>query len=1420
MDVKGRLTAKGYPSFTGFRIVAEYETPVADEMPPDGSQPPATIRGRRTRTVAAAADGTFTVTLPDTRLPIAGIELRAVRPDGLVAGSVEVPEGQAGRLLRLPVTLATPTTVEGSGEPALGAQLRYTGRIIDDAGRAAVAGLVVVIWAARPGAEEPAPVSVAETATNGYFSAPWPDDVFPRAQAVVSGGEAVPIVLEDGRLPLRFVLVLPVLPSPPAPEEDCSCPRTPPRAPDAAELAANPEAFSADPGRCVDFTIPNRAVEEVVYQAVVRTTQPALNPPDPPPPPRVPPGLIGRLATLAQVRPELIAVSGTTDDGDAGSTGPVLSRSAAGRPAVPVGAPAGFFAVSAGPLGAAFDRAAALTPGLDLSGVFRRGTAPQRDAVAAVLEARAAAGKPIEIEPSVLVDLARESRDLTPLRLLQAENTSIVRRFRTAVGQLAEDGAGRFTLSETRQIDWDDIPDRYQATTIAHGHLLSLKQVWRSDGYSLGDLLYSLPLAPGQQKLVSILDWNRDEVASRRAERESRERLEADLVHDRDISDIIRSTLTERLDGSSRARVAGAGGVIGGFIGPLVFGAAGGVSSASSTASQTSARSVSGLALNRVRDRTQQAASAVRSQRATVVQTGRQGESVRAQTEAVANYNHCHAVTVEYFEVLRHLQVTQELAHVQECLFIPFSIAAFNVDRALRWRDPLEQGLREAQLRWAFGALERLRDNWEDADYPPGRYADERITHLDAELHMRLTLPRPADGKDGEFLADRWKPYEDEDLLGPDNAQAIWQRYLGGLPPAAREAVWEARIAPAVAQRLIEKLDLRLLRQGGAPVELEVDPTLVGRYRSDRPLPVSLRVSPPALVVTRAEVTRVELRFDGVTTLPAGAEVRVDSATMSYRTAHFTGTLFSDRRVLNDLSLRDSGEDTVQIATPLSVHEKRDPRLRDRRYAEKLLEHLNEHVEYYHRAIWQTMDPNRRFLLLDGLIAPDAGGRSVASVVENRVIGIVGNSLVMPVAPGQKLDTTYEFAAATLDDLRHLYAVEAAPPMRISIPSSGVFAEAVAGRCNSCETIDDTRFWRFEEEPLPDTPTAIGALSTASRRRATPSLAPDAFPDALVRLQQAPAAPDPTGLAAAVQALGTANIFRDLTGLALNQQNAAQALKSSLKVGQEFASRAASLAQQRFQNRQLDRNLGAIKKARDQGMTDRDSSQTLTEELFSRAIGEKRPTSDSPTKSRSVQRAIDRVSESRSGSLRITRPQGSVELEAKNRIGDKALEVAIEPRIVPIRQRSAKVCWAAAAAMMRSWQLRAEQTVETVLDALGGDWRQRFEDDVALRPAELRVLMAALGLVEEGAQTFTPQGLARLLGSGPLLAVGDDGVRDNRIVHVRIVTRVSGDGTPGGTRVFAADPADGAESPLEFSVFARNLEATEAVATGLGSFHF
>ena len=301
----------------------------------------------------------------------------------------------------------------------------------------------------------------------------------------------------------------------------------------------------------------------------------------------------------------------------------------------------------------------------------------------------------------------------------------------TAVGPAV---AGRFTPDADHRSAWDDQPEIYQATTVAVGHLLTMKQVWRADGYSLGDLLYSLPLAPGQTKQIATLDWDRRETAIRQASRAEAEQVAASLSHDRDISEIIYSSLAEHDHGSSSASVQAVGGGIAGFIGPVIFGGGGGESSAHSEAHAYNARDVASSMLNQAQDRTAQAANSVRSQRVTTVQSARQGESLTVQTEVVSNHNHCHAVTMEYFEVLRHFQVSVEAADVQECLFVPLALDTFTPAKALRWRDSLNSALSRTDLAGGFDAIARMLTNWTDADLPLGRYADEEVTQLDGEF--------------------------------------------------------------------------------------------------------------------------------------------------------------------------------------------------------------------------------------------------------------------------------------------------------------------------------------------------------------------------------------------------------------------------------------------------------------------------------------------------------------------------------------------------------------------------------------------------------------------------------------------------------------------------------------------------------------
>src|ERR1044072_376358 len=122
--------------------------------------------------------------------------------------------------------------------------------------------------------------------------------------------------------------------------------------------------------------------------------------------------------------------------------------------------------------------------------------------------------------------------------------------------------------------------------------------------------------------------------------------------------------------------------------------------------------------LQKISDRTVQSANAVRSQRTSVIQTVSQGERFEVSSETVANYNHCHAITIQYFEVLRHFKVRQRFADARECLFVPLLMSKFDLDKALRWKESLQSAIVDPKLAKAFESAERVKNQWIDSNFP------------------------------------------------------------------------------------------------------------------------------------------------------------------------------------------------------------------------------------------------------------------------------------------------------------------------------------------------------------------------------------------------------------------------------------------------------------------------------------------------------------------------------------------------------------------------------------------------------------------------------------------------------------------------------------------------------------------------------
>jgi len=1067
-------------------------------------------------------------------------------------------------------------------EPAIGLQStgrtdrnhprRLSGRALDLERNKAVKGERITLLAKKTGDAEATPIFSAVSDSDGYFYGDYPQGEFAEAHGVVGeGGSPIPVILEDGKFPETVVLGAERVIA----TESC-CDETP-RIPSSDDLVNSPTAFSADPdpSRCVDFRhMPDRTLQEVRFYTAVRLTQPQIQ-------------------LLGGARPP-------SDDHYI----PEHYESHTGLPE-----------------GEITRHDPRRHPGL---------RAPRLDPTLA------------NVEP-----------------FYDAE---------------AVDHPGRLVLQGQAAIDWErsDLY-RYQATTISHGHLLCYRQTWHADGYSLGNLLYSLPLAPCQKKRIAIVDWGRQERASRSETLRVSEQLSADLIRDRDIREALSSLLTEDREGgaSSNTWSVGASGGIN-FFGMASIGVSGGYSSSTASAWEQSARSLGSNFSNTLRDRTMQAQAAVRELRSTVIHTVGQDEDVRVETEVIANHNHCHALTMQYFEVLRHFVIKQELAGVEECLFVPLRLLYFphsrsddqllavGLRRALKWESRLRPALTARGWREAGDTFREVREflgELEDGEEGTP-IADQPFSDVVGELELEFRIPMPYEGGSDYYAAvERARALR----LGPDMEAKYRQfaQYLhilsinesaeGNIKLAAEaEKFFQEHIAPVLAERFVEKIRLRIDQN-----DVAAHAALMSTYRPGRPLRVAL-IASEVNALKRSSVERVELTVDAPKELdlsfydgevpenaqphqsrwlPGGAQVLIRGGSIKYRTID-SGRAFTLARPKGG-DLQNVGADGVLLPlVPETSQETRNPQEIRRKLAHRLLSHLNAHIVHYHQAIWSRMDDGERYLLLDAFEAPNGDGRSIAQVVRNEVIGIVGNSLIMPIAPGVRLNPLFNYpedgdANELLKD--HYAPIAPPPPVRFAIPTRGVFGEAVMGHCNACEKKDDSRFWKWHEAPCGDEPPSIAEVSAASRRAEPESTDPSTLPNPIVNIQNAPSAPEPTGLGVGVDAVTRSDAFGDLGGLSGAQQAAAKGLSGAL--GQ------ARLAQHTVAN--LDKLMSGIDQAVSRGQLSEEDAQGLTKKFFEAASGAARNT---PTAIEDIaDRFADYVEKGSKGSLKVDTPDGSIQ---------------------------------------------------------------------------------------------------------------------------------------------------------------------------------
>ncbi len=622
-----------------------------------------------------------------------------------------------------------------------------------------------------------------------------------------------------------------------------------------------------------------------------------------------------------------------------------------------------------------------------------------------------------------------------------------------------------------------------KAASLGLGYVVDMRQIWIPTGMSLGDLVYSLPLAPGEQQRIAVSD-ERATLTVREAETmTAQERQRFDEVADSSTDAVFRSAFDEAASGGSTMRTSSSGGAIGGglgvggLFGKIVagIGVAGGYASSTTTGAtstwQNTTRDYVSSASQDFHSSLSRQASARREASRTSVRLASATERREVVTKVITNHNRNHALTMQYWQVLRHFGVTSTVDDVQLVCFVPLEIVQFlpaSHPRTL----PTGEYPRNYLLH-RYGALLRHHD-----------VIASRVSRQ-AELRHGLRVLRAFAGNPTMTVQGSSGSAQDIVEVTVEGTFMPFEQLT-----ATIVSTTGARVGPV-------RLDGQ---SASVPPGFETRAALLQALRDRRADGFESRSATLVLPehVARSDVARLELRRSFTTfsyrlSLPSNVsfgdllnylrnrsnlDVILTPADLE---RELGGPLVRDpeAKIGATVDLVESGEGVRIMGGVLPVAAKRLPPVlafADLLRIEAVLQHVVQNTVEYSKAVWQALGPEERAIMLEPYTVgvpsgglPDAADEvPLLNCVANTVLGYFGNAAIMPffippLAAERIGRTTRDIQDALLRFHRQAYAPAQSS---ITLPARGVLGEAVLGHCESSEKIDLTRFWNWKDSPI------------------------------------------------------------------------------------------------------------------------------------------------------------------------------------------------------------------------------------------------------------------------------------------------------------------------------------------------------------------
>lgn len=672
----------------------------------------------------------------------------------------------------------------------------------------------------------------------------------------------------------------------------------------------------------------------------------------------------------------------------------------------------------------------------------------------------------------------------------------------------------------------------------AVGVLLTFSQSWYAKGVTLGHMLHSLALAPGEATRIAVIDWSRRTTATATEAISETEELDNATRHSRAISEVQNAVANELQQGGSMssgwANSSSKSGAVAASTGLLtslfVSGSASGTYQDASTnfSSESSSwsvgsRSISADMSQKVNDRTEQYANSVRNRRATAVREVSQSEHESVSTRIVANYNHMHALTVQYYEVVQVYQVAAQLHKAERCIFVPFELLDFASPNAIdiveRFRGALLRGALTTKARDLIiddVTMVSIKANSQARVPRPSIFGNQDVT-VATEMMANIgdskpntTSKEPSSGKDKNAAAT---PYTN--MIWHQNAIVKMAHVYG------RSTLRSSSDIPDLTA------DTELL--GISFSGLNLATMLLNRpgvTTTDNTFTISTNAHvdlPPGILLSEIDAISVARAADD--TLHAG-----------HMTLHcsYHGRPVNTPQILIQLDPGTAVQQVLSLQTNEADRQK------------KLLTHLQANRTHYSQVAFRSLDSATLVMLLSPF---EWNGKALVDQVEPTPLTVAGNYLVFraPIESDERSGVNNNGNNQTWGTVLDERGIDfkISNSRLVPIPTGGVFAEAVLGRSNSAEKLDITRFWNWQDSPIPLQPPEISPVGTGSRGTSE-NLTPGNLSSPVLNIVNPTSLPDPAGLAASLGAVSTSNLFRDMSGLQGTQALSEAALKETL----------------------------------------------------------------------------------------------------------------------------------------------------------------------------------------------------------------------------------------------------------------------------------